>query len=82
MVIMSVINILRDQLTALSKTSEEAHARLRAFDADYGKHPQMSQDEESAIYFILEKLATKLATEVSDLKGIVDYYDAHLIILK
>jgi hypothetical protein len=79
---MSTINILRDQFAALSKMSEEANARCRAFNADYGKHPQMSQDEESAIYFILEKLATKLATEVLDLKEIVDYYDEHRIILK
>lgn len=79
---MSAINILRDQLAALSKLSEETTARLRAFDADFGNHPHMSQDEESAIYPILEKLATKLATEASDLKACVDYYDAHQIILK
>jgi hypothetical protein len=79
---MSAINILRDQLAAMSKLSEETDARLRAFDADYGKHLQMSQDEESAIYFTLEKLATKLATDASNLKVLVNYYDEHQIILK
>ena len=79
---MSAINILRDQLAALSKLSEETTARLRVFDANFGKHPHLSQDEQSAIYFTLEKLATKLATEALDLKGLVDYYDKHQIILK
>ncbi len=79
---MSAINILRDQLASLSKLSEETTSRLLAFNENFGKHPHLSQDEQFTIYFKLENLATKLATEVSDLKGLVDYYDEHRIIMK
>lgn len=79
---MSAIDILRDQLASLSKLSEETDTRLRAFDANFGKHPQMSHDEESAIVSTLEDLANKLATEVSDLKARINYYDEYKIFPK